>query len=160
MTAEVTYRRAGAADIDLLVGYRLRFLAEHFGRGSGDYRDEAALAAELRAYFAEALPQGSFLAWIAEAGGEVVGTSGLVLWRIPPNDGVPNGRLGYILNMYTAPAARGRGICTALLEKLIADARAAGVSRVHLHASKMGEPIYRKRGFHEPGDVELILKVE
>lgn len=52
------------------------------------------------------------------------------------------------------------GICTALLEKLIDEAKSLGLSRVHIHASKMGEPIYRKRGFRELSEVELALRIE
>ena len=134
------------------------FLAEHFG--SSEMTEVDLLKKELREYFLEAMPQGSFIAWLAKSGDKVVATSGMVMWKIPPNNSIKNGKLGYILNMYTVPEARGQGICTTLLEKLIDEAKALGLNRVHLHASKMGEPIYRKRGFREPGDVELVMRIE
>jgi GNAT superfamily N-acetyltransferase len=155
---EVTYRRATVEDIDVLVDYRLHFLAEHFG--SSDAGDVDSLKKELRNYFLEEMPKGSFIAWLAVIDDKAVATSGMVIWRIPPNNSVKNGKQGYILNMYTLPEARGRGVCTALIEKLIVEAKAFGLSRLHLHASKMGEPIYRKRGFIEPSDVELILRID
>lgn len=154
----VTYHRATVEDIDVLVEYRLRFLAEH--SGSGKVSEDETFKKNLREYFLRAMPQGAFIAWLAKRGEEVVATSGMVVWQIPSNNSVRTGRLGYILNMYTVPEARRQGICTALLEKMIEEARSIGLSRVHLHASKLGEGVYRRRGFTEPGDIELQLKLD
>jgi GNAT superfamily N-acetyltransferase len=154
----ITYRRAALEDIDILVAYRLRFLAEH--SGTPEVSKDETFKENLREYFLQSMPKGAFIAWLAKRGEEVVATSGMVIWQIPPNNSVKTGKQGYILNMYTVPEARRQGICTVLLEKMIQEARSSGLSRVHLHASKMGEPIYRKRGFKEPGNVELILRIE
>ncbi len=154
----ITYRRATPDDVDVLVDFRLRFLADV--AGSERAPDEERMAKNLREYFAEAVPRGDFVAWLAEEDGGVVATSGMVVWQIPPNNSVPTGRQAYVLNMYTTPAARRRGICAALLEKMIEEARALGLSRVHLHATREGEGIYRRRGFVEPGDVELLLRLD
>ncbi len=155
---DVTCRRATVEDVEALTELRIRFLAEHTPAPKDT--EYEALRKELRKYFTENIPKESFIAWLAESGNRIVATSGMVMWQMPANHFVKNGKQGYILNMYTLPEFRGRGICTALLEKLIGDAKALGLARLHLHASKMGEPIYRKRGFAEPGDVELILGLE
>jgi GNAT superfamily N-acetyltransferase len=154
----VTYRRATLADVDVLVEFRLKFLADRAGTERAP--DEKRITKNLREYFAEAMPRGDFVAWLAEREGEVVATSGLVVWRMPPNNSVVTGRQAYVLNMYTVPEARRQGICTALLEKMIEEARALGLSRVHLHSSREGEGIYRRRGFVEPSDVELLLRLD
>lgn len=154
----ITYRRATLDDVDVLVDFRLRFLA---GRARAERApDEERIAENLREYFREAMPRGAFIAWFAEREGAVVATSGMVVWRIPPNNSVPTGSQAYVLNMYTIPEARRRGICAALLEKMVEEARALGLSRVHLHASREGESIYRRRGFVEPSDVELLLRLD
>ena len=154
----VTYRRATIDDVDVLVDFRLRFLADR--AGSERAPDEERVAKNLREYFREAMPRGAFIAWFAERDGAVVATSGMVVWQMPPNNSVVTGRMAYVLNMYTMPEARRQGICTALLEKMIEEARALGLSRVHLHASRIGEGIYRRRGFVEPSDVELLLRLD
>jgi GNAT superfamily N-acetyltransferase len=154
----ITYRRATLADVDVLVDFRLKFLADRAGTERAPA--EERVAGNLRDYFAEAMPRGDLVAWLAEREGEVVATSALVVWRMPPNNSVVTGRQGYVLNMYTMPELRRQGICTALLEKMIEEARALGLSRVALHSSKTGEGIYRRRGFVEPSDVELILKLD
>jgi GNAT superfamily N-acetyltransferase len=155
---DINYRRAKLEDIDVLVDFRLRFLADRAGTEKAPAED--LLGKYLRDYFAEAMPRRAFIAWLAERDGDVVATSGLVVWRMPPNNSVPTGRQAYVLNMYTMPEARRQGICTALLEKMIEEARALGLSRVHLHASKTAEGIYRRRGFVEPSDVELLFRLD
>ncbi|MBN2379570.1 GNAT family N-acetyltransferase [candidate division WOR-3 bacterium] len=155
---DVTYHRATKAEIDVLVEFRLRFLAEH--AGCKKLPDEDTLREYLKGYFEKAIPEVAFLAWLAKKNDEVVATSGMVIWQMPPNNSVKTGRQGYILNMYTVPDARRQGICAVLLEKMIDEAKALGLSRVHLHASKMGEGIYRRRGFREPGEVELLMRLD
>lgn len=46
------------------------------------------------------------------------------------------------------------------LNELIREARSMGLRYLHLHASKDGEPIYRKAGFVEPKMPELKLILE
>jgi hypothetical protein len=46
------------------------------------------------------------------------------------------------------------------LNELIKEARFMGLKYLHLHASKYGEPIYRKVGFEEPNMPELELRLE
>lgn len=101
------------------------------------------------------------MAWLAECDDTVIGTSGMVLWEFPARyGGTESGRAGYILNMYTIPEARRKGVCTQLLKKLIDEARAKGLKYLHLHASKDGINIYRKAGFVESDQVELGLRLK
>ena len=155
---EITYHRATLEDVDTLVEYRLQFLRERSGVSRNASND--ALRKELREYFLKAMAQGTFVAWLAKHEGKVIATSGMVIWKIPPNNSIKNGRLGYILNMYTTPEFRRQGIGTVLLEKMIEEAKFMGLSRVHLHASKLGEGVYRKRGFSEPSDIELVMRLD
>jgi len=141
---DIIYRPAGTGDIETLVEYRVRFLNELLDHP--DDEETSILRHDLHDYFTQAFAAGEFIAWLAEHEGEVIATSGMVLWRIPTKYGFGNGRLGYILNMYTTPEARGLGIGTILLEKLLAEARELKLPYVHLHASDKGIPIYLKAG--------------
>ena len=160
MTAErrgIRYRRADVGDVETLADYRIRFMNELFGHPEDE--ETQALRENLEAYFLKAIPSGDFVAWLAERNGKVVGTSGMVIWQVPPRYGTISGRLGYILNMYTVPEARGQGICTRLLSELIQEARALGLTYLHLNASPDGIGIYKRAGFAEPDQVELELRV-
>jgi GNAT superfamily N-acetyltransferase len=155
---EIVYRRAGMADISNLVELRIRFLDELY-----NHREDAEtrlVRNSLRDYFVRKIPSGEFIAWLAEYDGEIVGTSGMVVWEKPAlYSGVESGKLGYILNFYTVPEARVKGICTQLLNHLIEEAKSLGIKYLHLHASRYGINIYRKAGFTEPKMPELELRL-
>jgi len=156
---EIIYRRATPGDVLTLVDYRIRFLNELHKHQEND--ETKLVRKSLLEYFTKAIPSGDFIAWVAECDGRVVATSGMVVWQKPAiYGGVESGRLGYVLNFYTLPEARRRGIATRLLNELIREARSLGLKYLHLHASKDGEPIYRKAGFVEPHMPELALRLE
>jgi GNAT superfamily N-acetyltransferase len=52
-----------------------------------------------------------------------------------------------IVNVYTEPTWRGRGIARALMQALMDWADTAGCDRVLLHASDAGRPLYQSLGF-------------
>lgn len=152
----VCYRRANINDVESLVDFRVRLLNELYGHPEND--ETKILRRSLRKYFCEAIPCSSFVAWLAECDGKIVGTSGMVVWQMPARyGGLESGKLGYVLNMYTVPEARGKGICTRLLNELIREAKSLGLKYLHLHASEEGMSIYRKAGFSEPNQKELGL---
>lgn len=61
---------------------------------------------------------------------------------------------GYIDRVYTHPAFQGKGVATALLNQLIADARDIGLRQVHLESSITARTFYIQYGFTEQGKVE------
>ena len=156
---KVVYRRAGIDDIPDLVDCRVRFLNEQYNHSEDD--KTKILGKSLLEYFTKAIPSNDFIAWVAECDGKIIGTSGMVVWQMPARyGGVESGKLGYLLNFYTVPEARREGIGTQLLNELIKEAKSLGLKYLHLHASKDGINIYRKAGFIEPNQPELVLKLE
>lgn len=154
---KLVFRRATVDDTEVLTDFRVRFLRETFGAGD---EDESELLKEgLREYFTKAIPAGGFVAWLAEYEGEIIATSGMVVWQKPGGYVSLSGETGYILNMYTEPEARGLGIASRLFDELINEAKSLGVKLLHLHATEDGMGIYRRAGFAEPGLVELELKL-
>ncbi|UCE28721.1 MAG: GNAT family N-acetyltransferase [Candidatus Bathyarchaeota archaeon] len=155
----IHYRRADINDIEVLVDCRVRCLNELYNHLEDD--ETKILRKALREYFREAIPSNDFVGWLAEYNGRIIATSGMVLWKIPPRYGVvESGKLGYILNFYTIPEARRKGIGTRLLKQLIEEATSLGLRYLHLHASEYGIDLYRKAGFAKPEQVELELRLE
>lgn len=148
----ITYRLATGADAAVLASLRQEFLTEP--------EDAPTPGPEfpglLRAYFARAVPAGEFTAWLAEEAWQVVATSGLVYRSLPPSIRNPTGREAYIMNMYTRPAWRGRGIARELLARLLGTVRATGCRKACLHAMPLARPIYERAGF-EACDDEMRL---
>ena len=155
----IVYRRAGVDDGPDLVDYRVRFLDEQYNHPEDDRT--RTLRRSLLEYFSKAIPSNDFIAWVAEFDGKIIGTSGMVVWQIPARyGGVESGNLGYLLNFYTVPEARRKGVCTRLLNELTEEAKSLGLKYLHLRASEDGINIYRKAGFVEPEMRELVLKLE
>ena len=155
---EIKYRKATAADIETLIDYRSIFLKEAYPFPGEEV--ERVLRSSLKEYLLKSFEADTFLAWLAEYEGSPVGFSGLVMREQPGNFDLPNGKTGYILNMFTLPEFRNMGIGSNLFRKLIDEARARKLDRIDLHATRAGEPVYRKFGFTEPHDtvLELILR--
>lgn len=140
-------RRATAGDIETLVRLRVEMMAETDGHGDAESPGAAALAEANRTYMRGAVPSGEFVAYVAEANGVIIATSGVTLYRTAPNPGNLSGMQAYILNMYTLPEWRGRGLASALVERLVDHARAAGATRVALRATDVGRRVYERLGF-------------
>ncbi len=154
---KITIRKATEKDIETLTEYRIIFLKETYGVPSSVR--ESHLRKSLSEYFARSLRDQSFISWIAEFGNRPVGFSGLVIREQPGNFDVPNGRTGYILNMFTLKEFRKKGICNVLFQKLIDESRRLRLDKVELHATNDGERVYRQFGFTEPHDKALELKL-
>lgn len=58
------------------------------------------------------------------------------------------GRGGHIAMLYVRPDRQRRGICSALLDTLIGQARANGAARLRAEASAFSLPVFVRAGFH------------
>lgn len=103
---------------------------------------------------------GTYVGWLAEEdhSHNVVAGVGLYLRPILPRPGavrpgVPGviDREGIVLNAYTELAHRRRGAARALMQEMLEWSRSAGVTRLVLHASPQGKPLYEQLGF-QPGN--------
>lgn len=149
-----TTRRATLEDTEALVQLRLQLFQE-----TGDLREDRALleAAEIaRIYFQENLPTGRFLAWVAEADEQMIGTSGLIFFEKPPI--IEPQREAYIMNMYTVPTWQRRGVASALLQDILRYVRTTSAKRIWLRTTEPGRRLYEKHGFVSTKD-ELQLSL-
>ena len=78
----ITYRKATAQDMDLLLDLRMTFLREINGPALDAGRE--SLLSENRRYFQEGFASGSFVVHIALDGTQIAATSGLSLYEITP----------------------------------------------------------------------------
>ena len=146
--SRINIREIGSGEVELLTNYRMAYLAEMQGERSEDY--QAKLKNELNQYFSEALAENRFFAFLAEQEGVVLSFGAMVLKKIPGDFNQSSYLEGDILNMYTVPFARRKGISGMILQQLLNEAVNRGISKVSLHTSKDGEKLYRKFGFSEP----------
>jgi len=101
-----------------------------------------------RGLLERAIPAGEWTGWIAEDGHGVLGGGAALLRVQPPGPDCPaGGESAYLLNFYTEPRARRRGVATALVRACLAWCGSRGVARVSLHASAAGRHVYERLGF-------------
>jgi ribosomal protein S18 acetylase RimI-like enzyme len=148
VSTSVTVRRAGAADSPALPRMRWAFRTEHRG-GDGDARP----LAEAERWMRDRLAREHWLAWVADAGGEIHGHVFLQLVEKIPIPHADNNSIGYVTNFYVSPAQRNRGVGRALLDALTAYAREHALDTLIVWPSERSVPLYRRMGFRPPAEL-------
>lgn len=128
-------------------------------RDMGQVTAEAydALVAVAESRLRETLASGEYVAWLALApeGDAVIGGAGAQRRLAFPHPhrfedgtvGIGEGRHAIVLNVYTEPAWRRRGVAEALMRQVIRWAEAERLDRLVLHASEQGRHLYQRLGF-------------
>lgn len=109
-------------------------------------------------YYKEALQDGTHAAYLVYDGEVFVGAGGVSFFRVMPTYHNPTGNKAYIMNMYTNPDYRRRGIACRTLGLLVEAAKEKGITSICLEATEMGRPLYEKYGFVKMND-EMELPV-
>ena len=143
----MNFRFVKPEDAELLAQLRINMRRERETAPPPE-NEEAFLQANIH-FFKEALSGGSYIGIIAEENGSPAGTGGFCLHIHPPSYSVPNGKTACLLNMYTVPEFRGRGVAGHILGALVDEARKYGCCKIFLNASHMGKPLYQKFGFSD-----------
>jgi GNAT superfamily N-acetyltransferase len=127
------------------------------------HQNEAILDAIVRTsrpFIRQCLTDKSYLGWFAVAsGGRVAAGVGLLLspWVASPRD--PNeARRPYLLNVYSYPEFRKRGLARSLTKKSIDWCREHGFRTLWLHASEHGRPVYESLGFEPTNEMKLMIE--
>jgi GNAT superfamily N-acetyltransferase len=149
-------RQAGLADIPEVLRQR-REMYRDMG-----HRDEARLdgmIATSAKYLHEAMPAGSFHAWLAQtSGADMVGGGAVIVspWLSRPHS--LECRQASILNVYTYPRYRRQGVAREVMQTMIGWCREQGFAYVSLHASEDGKPLYEELGFEPTTEMRLKLR--
>ena len=153
---KLEYRKASIEDVDLLTKTRIEvLLAANHLPGSTDMGE---VEKQSRAYYENAIPDGTHTAFLVFDREQFVGAGGISYYQVMPTYHNPTGRKGYIMNMYTRPEYRRMGIAYHMLDLLIQDAREKDVTFISLEATSAGRPLYEKYGFSSMTDeMELLL---
>lgn len=109
--------------------------------------DLSQVETQSRRYYEKALTDDSHIAYLVFDGDTFVGTGGISFFQVMPTVHNPTGEKAYIMNMYTHPDYRRRGIAMQTLDLLVQAAKKRGVSHISLEATAMGRPLYVRYGF-------------
>ena len=149
---EIKYDVATKDDINELIRLRIAYMMDDFGSVSEDER--IALEKQLPDYFSRKLGS-ELIAFVARDENRIVSVAYLLIIEMPANLMLLNGIYGDVLNVYTEPEYRGKGLATRLMNNLIEYGKKVGLGRIDLLATGDGYPIYKKVGFE---DKELKYK--
>lgn len=142
---DLEYSRAAITDIDLLTETRIIVLRA--ANKLSQSVDMTEVRNQSYAYYQQALTKETHIAYLAFDGEEVVGTGGVSFFRVMPTFHNSSGYKAYIMNMYTKPEYRRKGIAYRILDTLVADSKRKGISAISLEATDMGRPLYKAYGF-------------
>ena len=148
------FHKATLEDLDLLVQTRIQVLLA--ANRLPEDTDMSAVEEASRDYYAAALADGSHVAWLVFDGDAWIGAGGVSVYRVMPTYHNPSGWKAYLMNIYTHPDYRRRGLGRQMAELLVEEARKRGVTAISLYATAMGMPLYEAMGFvHMPMEMEL-----
>ena len=154
---DLIYKRATSEDIDILTKTRIEVLRA--ANQLSDDIDMSEVEKESYNYYQKTLCDGSHIAYLVFDGKRFVGAGGVSFFQVMPTYHNPTGNKAYIMNMYTNPAYRRRGIAAKTLDMLINDTKNKGITAISLEATDMGRPLYEKYGFIKMND-EMKLPEE
>ena len=154
-TRNIEIRPATSVDIPEILRQRRRMYEDMHDT------DANALDSMVRSssdYLTRALDDGSFHAWLAFDESRAVAGGAVIVspWLAHPYD--LGCRRATILNVYTNPAYRRRGIARQLMQAMIAWCKSGGFASVTLHASDDGRHLYESLGFESSNEMRLKLR--
>lgn len=149
----IRVRTGVPADAELVTFQRAAMFRD---MGHGTDATRAEMSERFLPWVRERLGDGTYLAWFAEDADRAV--AGLGVWLKPIHPGLRSDRLDvpYVLNVFTEPDYRGKGLARLLMREVLTWARINGHPVVELHASDDGRHLYQTLGFQQTNEMRLI----
>src|ERR1700730_7520995 len=152
-------RRANLQDAEIIAWHRARMFQD-MGEVSGEAFE--SLRTKARACLEEWFERGDYVGWLASPVDKpetIVSGAGIQLQPILPrplsDSMIGEGRQGTIVNVFTEPEWRRRGVAGLLMKEIITWAKTQQLDRLILHASKEGRSLYEKLGFVEGNEMRI-----
>ncbi len=153
----VMVRKATLRDMDVLVDHRRRLFSELHPEAKFDY---SAWAREYKRFVRKHMRGKRFVAFLTQRkDGAVIATGAVWIKDVPPRPMAPPVWIKepYLLSMYTLPEYRGYGLATRIVKEAMKWSKSKGFSRMSLHASEMGRPVYKKLGWERGWEMRIRL---
>jgi len=126
--------------------------------GFTDHQALDAMIASSTPLLRRALTDGTYRGWLAEApGNRVVAGGGVIILQFQPHPTDPQPQRAWVVNMFTEPTDRRRGLGRQLMQTIVRWCRAQGMRSLFLHASDAGRPLYESLGFTSSNEMRLGL---
>ncbi len=140
------FEKAGIDDIEALVKLRIDYLTEDYGEIPK--KQIVQISDKMPDYYRRHIDKDLFV-YVAREHKEIVSGCFLLVTEKPSNPTFINGLVGTVLNVYTKPEYRKRGIARKLLELLLSHSREMELDFVELKATDAGYNLYKSLGFDD-----------
>ena len=162
-------RRARVEDAPVIAWHRARMFQD-MGELSPASFD--GLLNESRMWTERALANGEYVGWLGvpKSNPDVIaGGAGVQLRQVPPHPSRPprdgafaKGKHAIVLNVFSEPEWRRRGLALLLMQEILHWARTEQLDRLVLHASSEARRLYERMGFVATNEMRFggELKVE
>lgn len=142
---DINFKRVDKSQLNELVRLRIKVLRA--ANKLSDIEDMSEIEAQSYDYYKYGFETDNFTVFFAYDGNKIVGCGGVSYFNIMPTFDFPNGKCAYIMNMYTEPEYRKKGIATRFLELIVEECKEREIHKISLEATSMGESVYEKFGF-------------
>jgi len=148
-------RLASTLDAAAIARHR-RLMFDEMGLASGGALER--VEQETRAAVEHAMIEGYYRHWFAVEDGQIIAGAGVIVARWLPMPDEPALARATVLNVYTEPPFRNRGLARRLMLAVIDWCRAQELASVQLHSSDAGRPLYEALGFKATNEMRLTLR--
>lgn len=150
-----TIRTATIADAPVIAHHRASMFRD---MGVIDNAMAASLEAASESYLLKAMASEEYLAWLAESGDKIIAGGGMIIRQLLPRPWhIKGGFEAHILNMYTEPSHRRRGLARKIMSAMLDWCHLQGINRITLHASDEGRPLYQAFGFIQTNEMRFEI---
>ena len=154
----MNYRQATPNDFASLAQMRWDFRTEMLTRPLPLGTEQAFMPVMLE-FLEQAYHNGQWVMWLAEENGVIVSHVYIERIRKVPRPTSFDCEYGYLTNMYTVPAWRGKEVGAELLRHAVEWAREQKLEMIILWPAKGREAFYQRGGFiHEPEAMSQALE--
>ncbi len=156
LSDDITIRPAAPRDCDVILHHR-RSMFQEMKEGPADDLDRTVQIA--RPWLIAALANGTYQGWLADDGhGNIVAGAGVVILSWPASPKNLENRRPLIVNVYTEPEFRGRGLARQLMLTVLEWLKEQGFRMAALHASQAGKHLYESLGFRPTNEMQIQLE--
>jgi GNAT superfamily N-acetyltransferase len=114
------------------------------------------LRAESERWLADLFAKGGYVGWLCHHGAAIVAGAGVLLHDMGPRPGCFHvGRAAHVVNVYTEPDHRRRGLARRLMLTVLDWCAEQGIDQVTLTASRDGKALYETLGFEPVSEMKL-----
>jgi len=160
---EFVIARATTEDAPVIARHRARMFQD-MGEIPATMFDDFVAASQ--AWTERALASGEYLGWFAIPKNQpdrIVAGAGVQVRQVPPHPCRParegvfaKGRHAIVLNVFTEPEWRKRGVARLLMDEIVRWAQAEKIDGLVLHASPLARSLYEKMGFVATNEMRFV----